>query len=336
MNLRAWEKKNDCLFLYEGKKMKFTGIDIGGTKCAVVTGNKDGIDEKISFPTTTVNETLDNIIKATEKLGAHNSIGISCGGPLDSKRGVILSPPNLPGWDNIEIVNLFEKRFNVPVGLQNDANACALAEWKYGAGQGSQNMIFLTFGTGMGAGLILNGQLYSGTNDMAGEIGHIRISDYGPVGYGKAGSFEGFCSGSGIAEIGRMIARERLQLGQSTVFCKSYAELDSINAKDIAKYAKEGDEISMRVYDICAEKLGVGLSILIDILNPEKIVIGSVFERSGDLMRTIMQAVIDREALSYSKKICEILPATLGDSIGDFAAIAIAENTLFEKGKAIL
>ena len=184
-----------------------TGIDIGGTKCAVIVGDENGIADKIKFETTTVDETIKNIISAVEKLGANDAIGISCGGPLDSKRGVIMSPPNLPGWDNIEIVKMLEEQFKVPVNIQNDANACALVEWKYGAGRGTENMIFLTFGTGLGAGLILDGRLYAGTNDMAGEVGHIRISDYGPVGYGKAGSFEGFCSGGGIAEIGRMVAR---------------------------------------------------------------------------------------------------------------------------------
>ena len=97
-------------------------------------------------------------------------MGISCGGPLDASSGVILSPPNLPGWDNVKIVQMIEEKFGVPCGLQNDANACALAEWRFGAGKGTKNMIFLTFGTGMGAGLILDGKLYAGTNGMAGEI----------------------------------------------------------------------------------------------------------------------------------------------------------------------
>lgn len=312
--------------------MKYTGIDIGGTKCAVITGDENGITDKIKFSTTTVNETLENIINAVEKLGANDAIGISCGGPLDSKRGVIMSPPNLPGWDNIEIVKMLESKFGVPVGIQNDANACALAEWKYGAGRGAENMIFLTFGTGMGAGLILNGRLYAGTNDMAGEVGHIRMAEYGPVGYGKAGSFEGFCSGGGIAETGKMISRERLQCGGKTAFCKSYTELDNITAKKIAEYAKSGDKDSIKVYDICAEKLGRGLSILIDILNPEKIVIGSVFERSGELLHKKMQEVIERETLFYTRNVCEIVPAALGDEIGDRAAIAVAEGTL-KRGK---
>lgn len=303
-----------------------TGIDIGGTKCAVIKGDSSGIFEKIKFDTTSVDETLENIVAAVEKLGAGEAIGISCGGPLDSKRGVIMSPPNLPGWDNIEIVKMLTEKFGVPTAIQNDANACALAEWKYGAGQGAENMVFLTFGTGMGAGLILNGRLYAGTCDMAGEVGHMRMDAYGPVGYGKAGSFEGFCSGGGIAEIGKIIARERLQCGKSTAFCGSYGDLDKITAKKIAECAKAGDADSISVYDICAEKLGAGLAILVDILNPEKIVIGSVFERSGELLRKKMYEVLEKEALAYSRKVCEIVPAKLGDSIGDRAAIAVAEN----------
>lgn len=308
----------------------FTGIDIGGTKCTVITGDENGMKEKIRFASGGVNKTLENITAAVQKLGVGKAIGISCGGPLDSKKGIIMSPPNLPGWDNIEIVRLLEERFGVPAGIQNDANACALAEWKYGAGKGSKNMIFLTFGTGMGAGLILDGRLYTGANDMAGEIGHIRMDAYGPVGYGKAGSFEGFCSGGGIAEIGKTVARESLQCGKSTAFCRNYDELGKITAKKIAECAKNGDKASLQVYDICAEKLGAGLSILIDILNPEKIVIGSIFERSGELLCEKMHRVIEREALSYARKACEIVPSKLGDSIGDRAALAVAAD-LFEK-----
>ena len=108
---------------------------------------------------------------------------------------MIYSPPNLPGWDSVPISKIFSDEFGVDVAIQNDANACALAEWLMGSGKGTSNMIFLTFGTGMGAGLILNGRLYSGTNDLGGEVGHIRLEKTGPIGFGKAGSFEGFCSG---------------------------------------------------------------------------------------------------------------------------------------------
>ncbi|MFC2116959.1 ROK family protein, partial [Bacteroidota bacterium] len=210
--------------------MNIIGIDIGGTKCAVLLGNiKDDGDIEVldkSVYTTADYSTPDKMLPQLQngitdilkknQLVANNiaSIGISCGGPLDSKRGVVLSPPNLPGWDEVHIVEFFENRFSIPAAIQNDANACALAEWKFGAGRGTQNMIFLTFGTGMGAGLILDGKLYSGTNDNAGEVGHVRLDNIGPVGYGKAGSFEGFCSGGGIAQLARIRALEKFQMGE--------------------------------------------------------------------------------------------------------------------------
>ena len=198
----------------EGKFMKL-GVDIGGTKCAVVLGDTEGIIKKIRFATTTYEETMENIRNAIREMDGYDAIGISCGGPLDSKKGLILSPPNLVGWDNVPITKMLSEEFGVPAYLCNDADACALAEWKFGAGKGTENMIFLTFGTGMGAGLILNGKLYSGTNGMAGEVGHMRMNAYGPVGYGKTGSFEGFCSGSGIAQIGKTLALEQLQMGKT-------------------------------------------------------------------------------------------------------------------------
>ena len=201
--------------------MKILGFDIGGTKCAVITAEWDGNEitllkkEKCATDTTlSPTQIIDNLIRLADGIldGKPDAIGISCGGPLDSKKGVIMSPPNLPGWDNVEIVKQIEAHYNVPTKLQNDANACAVAEWKFGAGKGADNMIFLTFGTGLGAGLILNGKLYSGTNDNAGEVGHIRLDRFGPVGYGKSGSFEGFCSGGGIAQLGYTKALEKVQI----------------------------------------------------------------------------------------------------------------------------
>lgn len=311
--------------------MLYTGIDIGGTKCAVVSGNGEKIIDKIKFDTTSKDETLCNIFKAVENLGVGDAVGISCGGPLDSTKGIILSPPNLPGWDNVEIVRMTEEKFGVPCGIQNDANACALAEWSYGAGKGTKNMVFLTFGTGMGAGLILDGKLYDGTNAMAGEIGHIRMEKSGPVGYGKAGSFEGFCSGGGIAALAKQMAKEYLKNGKPTALCDFDGGVDLITAKFIAKCAKEGDECAKRVFEICAEKLGMGISYLIDILNPERIVIGSIYERATDLLYDGMNEVVKREALDLSRAVCKIVPAALGDEIGDYAALAVAQETYLKR-----
>ena len=300
------------------------GVDIGGTKCAVVCGDQNGVKRKIRFETTSKDETIQNIIDAIRELGSGESIGISCGGPLDAKKGLIMSPPNLIGWDNVPIVQILQDAFGVPAYLCNDADACALAEWKYGAGKGTENMIFLTFGTGMGAGLILGGRLYSGSCGMAGEIGHVRMSPFGPSGYGKVGSFEGFCSGGGIAQLGKSFALEKLQRGEALPYCKNKGELDGINAKILADYARKGDETALETYRVCGEKLGEGLSILIDILNPQAIVIGSVFARAEDLLRAPMEKVLKREALAYSLGNCRIVPAALGEEIGDYAALAVS------------
>ena len=294
------------------------GIDIGGTKCAVVLGNITGSDahflEKSFFPTIKdggYEATLAKIEQETDKLLANaglspgdiESIGISCGGPLDNKAGVILSPPNLPGWDNIRICERFGNTYKIKTVLENDANACALAEWKFGAGKDKnlKNVIFLTFGTGFGAGLILDGKLYAGTNGMAGEIGHIRAAKDGPVGYGKAGSYEAFCSGAGIAKLAN----------------------NGMSAKDIAQAARNGDEKALEIYKTSGEYLGFALSMLIDLLNPEMIIIGSIFARCEDLLRESCEKIINCEALEYSRKVCEVVPAVLGDDIGLYAALAL-------------
>ncbi len=308
-----------------------TGFDIGGTKCAVCIGEEtdNGIEilDKRVFPTDlTVSpyEMLDRLCAAAEEMGGLTDVvGISCGGPLDSKEGVILSPPNLPGWDEVRVVEYLESRYPVKAYLENDANACALAEWQFGAGERCENMIFLTFGTGMGAGLILNGKLYSGTNGMAGEIGHVRMAEYGPVGYGKQGSFEGFCSGNGLAQIGQTVARERIQCGESVSFCRDITEIDGITAKSIAQAALDGNADAIEVYELCGTMLGKGLAILIDVLNPERIVLGSVYQRSGQLLQAAMERELERECLTQARQVCRIVPARLEENIGDYAALAV-------------
>lgn len=296
------------------------GVDIGGTKCAVVSGDENGrIHKKISFPTQDCATTCAKIVEAVRQLDPQDAIGISCGGPLDSRRGLILSPPNLPGWDEVPIVEMLQEEFSLPTFLKNDADACALAEWKFGAGRGTQNMVFLTFGTGLGAGLILGGRLYSGAADMAGEVGHIRLAEFGPVGYGKAGSFEGFCSGGGLAQQGKTAATERRQQGHPFPIPQ-----EDITAKTLAEAAKAGDEAALSVYRQCGRMLGRGLSVLIDILNPEMIVIGSIFERAEELLREEMEKIIEKEALARSRAACRVVPAALGDAIGDVAAIGVA------------
>ena len=311
------------------------GIDIGGTKCAITFGAVEGdrfvFLDKVKEHTITASARLaiDRFIAIIrERLEVHPdwrllSIGISCGGPLDARRGLILAPPNLPLWDNVDIYTPLREAFHVPVAMENDANACALAEWVHGAGRGSRNMVFLTFGTGMGAGLILNGRLYSGSNDMAGEVGHIRLAQDGPEGYGKRGSFEGFCSGGGIAKQGRMAAERALARGETVGFCTGQDQLDGITAEKIAIAQAEGDPCAIQIFENVASRLGQGLAILIDVLNPEMIIIGSIFARQEQVLRERMEQMIAGEALKRNAAVCRICPPGLGEKIGDYAAITV-------------
>lgn len=291
---------------------KYIGIDIGGTKCAVIVGVVDGDTVTLQYRTEFATDTemspyviIDKFKKIISDENDFESIGISCGGPLNSESGVILCPPNLPKWIDVPINDILRKKFNVPVFLQNDANACALAEWKLGAGKGTQNMVFLTFGTGFGAGLILDGKLYCGASDMAGEIGHVRLTEDGPMGYGKAGSAEGYCSGGGIRNIGKLCGLE-------------------MSAKDLASLAENGDKTALEIYATSGKYLGRVLSFIMDFINPECIVIGSVFARSENLLREPMEKEIEKEALEFTRCCCKIKAAELGNKIGDYAAVMTA------------
>ena len=324
-----------------GDNVYSLGIDIGGTKCALVLGkgeipdaSKNFIIDKIKFPTDVkrgYEEIIKEILSKADELLERNNVknneligvGISCGGPLNSKKGIIMCPPNLPDWDNVPIVDVVSEYFGVRAVLHNDANACAVAEWRFGAGKGYNNLVFLTFGTGMGAGLILDGKLYTGTNDGAGEVGHIRLSENGPEGYGKKGSFEGFCSGGGIKKLAELTASEYLRENKKSSLFKSEADFENLTAVNVAKAMYEGDEFATSVYKRCAEYLGRGLSVIIDIINPEAIVIGSIFERNESFFQEEIKEVIKREALTDNAESCKILSAGLGDSIGDFASLGL-------------
>ena len=313
----------------------YLGVDIGGTKCALVVGDAClKVLARMEFATEVrrgPDAIVRQLLRVAEELLAQfcerplHAIGISCGGPLDSDRGLILSPPNLPGWDQVPITRYFAERFNTVTALQNDANAGALAEWMLGAGRGTRNMVFLTFGTGLGAGLILDGRLYAGTNDLAGELGHWRLADDGPLAFGKRGSFEGFCSGAGIAQLAQQRVREATAQGNSVGFVQGLSSLKDLTTKDVALAAKNGDPLAKEVFAESGRKLGAGLSLLIDILNPQKIVIGSVFARCQSLIYPHAETVMIAEALAPARAVCEVVPAALGEAIGDVASLCVAQ-----------
>jgi glucokinase len=322
-------------------KKNYIGIDIGGTKTATTVWEINSQQEtpslkskrafetrKFISPYDAIREIVSSLSRQISETGIDKqdvySIGISCGGPLDRKSGKILSPPNLPGWDNIDIVDVLQKSFGIPVFLENDANACALAEKNFGIGKDIDHLLFLTFGTGLGAGLILNGSLYRGISEMAGEIGHIRLNDEGPIGYGKRGSAEGFCSGAGITQIAKELVHKNSIY--SSFPDQGNHEFDCMSAKSIALAAKEGNALAKEVYGISGSYLGKVLAILIDILNPEMIIIGSIFTRDYNLLWPKAHEILKSECLPQSFSSCRIETASLGELIGDYAALSVALN----------
>ncbi len=320
------------------------GVDIGGTKCMVCLGRASESGEieilkKVRFETDSDNpqrsmeriaDELANMLEGYEG-GKPVAIGVSVGGYIDSKNGIIVSTPVIPMLKNYPIGEMLSKRFDAKAFVQNDANACALAEWIYGAGKGSENMVFLTCGTGLGGGLILGGKLHEGASSNAGEVGHIRLDRVGPVGCGKAGSFEGFCSGAGIAQFAKMRALEALQGSKAFAFAQTLKSIEQITAKTLEDAANAGDVDALQIFNEVGENLGKGLAILVDILNPDSIVIGSVFVRCENLLREPMQKSLNSEAQSVSANACKVLPAKLGDDIGLYAAFATAINGLNKK-----
>lgn len=312
------------------------GVDIGGTKCAVSLAEAGPgapmiVGERRFATPAGPAAALARIITELSGLVAEGgaapaAVGVSCGGPLDSRRGLVLAPPNLPGWDRVDVLTPLREALGAPAALQNDANACALAEWAWGAGRGRRHLVFLTFGTGMGAGLILDGRLYQGAGDMAGEVGHIRLAEWGPPGYGKPGSFEGFCSGAGIARLARAMVEAELQLGRRPALCPRPEDLPALTAEIIGAAARAGDPLARAVFDAVAHRLGQGLAILVDLLNPELIVIGSIYGRQLALLEATVARVLREECLPQSLAACRVVPAGLGEAVGDYAALAVAHE----------
>ena len=304
---------------------QIVGVDIGGTKTAVVTwSRRAGLREVARFATSGPASTLADVARVIGSLELTNAaaIGVACGGPLDASRGVVLSPPNLPGWDQVPVVRTLEKRFHLPGFLMNDANANALAEWTFGAGRGTNSMVFLTAGTGMGAGLVLNGELYEGACGSAGEVGHLRLAPRGPLGFGKAGSFEGFCSGGAIPNLIAFLPPAKRPRNWRD-WQRSHP-----TTRAIAAAAARGDRVALAVLAEVGQRLGQAMALLIDTLNPEMIVIGSLFVRCRRFVEPEMRRVIENEALVPAVQCCRIMPAKLGERVGGYGAVCAALHGL--------
>ena len=299
-------------------KISVFGIAIGGTKSAVTHAFYDGsfsnIEKEVfnSFPNDPMNE-MDNIFTLIDKFNYPvDVISIAVGGPLDINRGLLLKPPHLPGFDNYPIVDILKDKYHTDVYMLNDADACALAEHKFGAGKGYKNMTYLTFGTGIGSGLILNNKLYTGNNGMAGEIGHVRLNETGPIGYGKKGSVEGYVAGGNIPNWVKEYIKDKET---------SLSKYECLTTKDIAAEARNGDIVAIEVFNEVAKRLGESISILIDILNLDLVVIGGIYPRCLDLLEKKVLEAVKSNSIRNNYNVCKIVPSSLKEEIDDYSSL---------------
>lgn len=315
---------------------KRIGIDVGGTNVKIALVDGEGkIIYSNSVPTYAqmgYEYTVNNIKQAIRDLMKETNtdakeiegIGFDFPGQVDYKTGVVKLAPNIPGWINVPIAQMIEEEFNIPTRIDNDVRCAALGELKFGAGNGCENFVCITVGTGIGSGLVINGQLVRGAANAAGEIGHIKLQmNGGPIcGCGDTGCLEAFASGPSIVAM----AQEYLKGGKSTKFREMAGADGEITPYIVAKAAEAGDPVAKRIFEIVGTYIGMGLVSVINLLNPEKVIIGGGVAAAGDLLLDPIRKTIKERAMVVAGNSVEIVPAELGNSAGVIGASMLVEG----------
>ncbi len=310
------------------------GIDLGGTKISTALVSDAGEIIAHDYRETLAKEGLEAVIgrmlegarQVMAQAGVEPSqvaaVGVGAPGPLDIEAGVAVAPPNLPGWDRVPLKQLIEDRLGITTFLENDANAAALGEHRFGAGQGVEHMIYVTVSTGIGGGLILDGRLYHGADGMAGEIGHMTLVPYGPLcGCGNRGCLESLASGTAIARQ----ARERVARGVPTLMTGlAEGDPERITAKLVAEAASRGDVEAREILAEAMGYLGIGMANLVNLFNPQLIVIGGGLTNIGEALFGPVRRAIDRHAFRAQAETARVVQAALGGNVGVLGAAAVA------------
>ncbi len=309
------------------------GIDVGGTNVKIaLVDDKGSILYSNSVPTRAemgYEYTVNNIKQAIRDLMSETKvtniegIGFDFPGQIDYKNGIVRLAPNIPGWVNIPIAKIIEDEFKIPTRIDNDVHCAALGELNFGAGKGCENFICMTVGTGIGSGIVINGKLVRGASNAAGELGHIKLQMHeGPLcGCGDHGCLEAFASGPSIVAI----AEEYILGGKSTKF-RELASGGEITPFIVAEAAKQGDPVARRIFARIGEYIGFGLSSVVNLLNPEKIIIGGGVADAGDILLDPIKETIKKRAMVVAGSAVEIVPAKLGNTAGVIGASLLIES----------
>jgi glucokinase len=314
-------------------------LDVGGTKLAAGVVARDGTVRSKRVAPSRVEDGPDAMIARHLELGREavaasglpwsgiGAVGIACGGPLDPQAGIIQSPLSLPGWDDIPLVAIVSDALGRPAVVDNDATAGALAEWWYGAGARREvrNLVYLTISTGVGGGLVLDGRVYRGTAWNAGELGHLTVDYRGRrCACGRRGCLEAYASGTNIAAR----AREALEAGDEPSTLRSIAPL---TARDVAEAAAAGDAVANRIWTETTEMLGSAIANILDVFNPELVVLGGGVTRAGRQLLDPVRDIGLGLAMPPAARSGDVVLAGLGEDLGVVAAAALA----FERWPAL-
>ena len=312
---------------------KVLAFDLGGTKFAfgVVAENgevigsdkietlaKQGPEQAIQRVNLAAQSLLKKLnIKPEELIG----IGIASPGPLDISKGCVDGSPNLPGWTGYSIEAGLSTFFNLPARIDNDANAAALGEYKFGAGKNKKNMVYITVSTGIGGGVIVDGRLMRGANGNAAELGHLTLNINGPAcPCGANGCFEMYASGTAIARR----TREAIQTGTQSQILNLAGSIEDITTYHILEALQKNDALAQKIWNETTEYLGRGLAVVINTFNPELIVVGGGVTAAGDLLFKPVREKALRYAFPRLAAVCSIVPAGLGSNVGVVGAAACA------------
>lgn len=316
------------------KELPVLAVDLGGTKIIVaLISNRGEILASESCPTL-ADEGPGSVIKRIFAAIDHlltlknisssqlNSISIAAAGGIDMEKGIITISPNLPGWTNISLRSIVEKKYKTNVFLLNDANAAALGEHRFGAGKGANNLIYITVSTGIGGGIIIDGRLYSGASGGAGEVGHMTIDANGPVcNCGNIGCWETLASGTALA---KEVIR-RINAGEKSLLTEMVeGKIENITAKEVSLAAQNGDRLASEVVARVVNYLGTGMVNLVNILNPEIIIVGGGMSKMGGLLFDPLRQIVRERAFKLSAQAVRIVPAQLGDDAGVIGAAVFA------------
>lgn len=310
--------------------MNILGIDIGGTKTIVGVSNESGelfAHKRIETPNSLgYKANMDNIIASARDVIQESgvcidAVGVGCGGPMDRETGVLHQVPNLPGWEGISLKKVFGEAFGVPVYVDNDATAAALGELMFGAGKGVTDFVYFTISTGIGGGIIMNGKVYRGYGENAGEFGHMKVRPDGPLcTCGDHGCLESLASGTSIARI----AQERLSDSTNTIIKSWINSEDDISAAIVARAAAQGDGFAGNIWNEATYDLGIGIANVVNCLNPRLVIIGGGVAKAGNILFEPVRRIVSERAMKPLAKDVEIVPAANGDLVGLMGAAAVA------------